>query len=95
MFRGKVFPGPPETCLNFVHNQEDSMFVTYLAKAPQKRRRRREVSTLPENRLDQNGCDVLGTYLLREKKVELIERFVDDLFFRRRWGQGKLMPVRI
>ena len=68
------------------------MFVAYFAEALQIRRRRRNIPTLPKDRLNQNSGNLFGVYLLGKKQVELIERFLDDLFFRRRGRQGKLMP---
>jgi hypothetical protein len=94
MLGSKVLSGPPETTLNFVQNQDDSVFVAYFAKTPQISRWSRNISTFPENRLDNDSSNFLGIYLLGKKKVELIERFLDNLFLRGRWGQGKLVPER-
>jgi len=57
------------------------MLIAYFTETPQVSRRRRNVSTFPENRLNQNSGNVVGVYLLRKKEVELIERLLDNLFF--------------
>jgi len=83
VFGSEVLSGPPETRLNFIQDQEDPIFIAQFAKGPQVRRRSGNISAFPENRLNQNRGNFFGVYLLGKKQVELIERFLDDLFFRR------------
>lgn len=70
--------GPPETTLHFIHNKHDPVLVAHLSQSLQELGWCWDVSAFSQNRLDDDGCCIRRGSLLRQKKVQLVERVVGE-----------------
>ena len=93
VFDGKVLSSPSETTLDLVNDEHDTMLVTNLSETLQELWGSRNVTTLADNRLDDDSSGIFRCRLLRKEKVELVKtecgKFLGGSFFR----AGKLVPV--
>ena len=76
----EIFSGPPEPALHFVDNKENVMLVADLSETLQELWRRRDVTPFANHSLDQNSGCIVWRSLLRQKKLELIQREPGEFF---------------
>jgi hypothetical protein len=96
--RGKdaqVLSGATETGLNLVDDEKDAVVVTDLAETFEVALGGRNVTSLTENRLDDESGGVARGGLLLEEELETVEGLLDEVVVGGGVGKTELVPVRV
>jgi hypothetical protein len=72
MFNAKHFAGAPETCLDFIDNQEYAVFVGDFAQSWKKTWRRRYITTFTLDWFDQESSHLIRMNELMEEHIKMI-----------------------